>query len=171
MRRLSIRLSTTLEKMGYRTSHNTLQPVLGGWKKRTRGFVYQAMLKLSGRSSARIPEEDFVTPSWQGDRPYRPRPEEISEAAAQRLARLLMARGHREKPSLERFLKEAGRHLRRSQRSDRLLDFLATRTERVYGISRDKAGELLISAMSGRIAHEEEKLEAVDTFDPAEDES
>lgn len=43
-RQLAIRLSARIREMGYSRSHDTLQPVLGGWKKKTRLFVYRAML-------------------------------------------------------------------------------------------------------------------------------
>jgi len=43
-RQLAIRLSARIREMGYSRSPNTLQPILGGWKKKTRRFVYQAML-------------------------------------------------------------------------------------------------------------------------------
>jgi hypothetical protein len=43
-RQLAIRLSARIREMGYSRSHDTLQPILGGWKKKTRGFVYRAML-------------------------------------------------------------------------------------------------------------------------------
>lgn len=43
-RQLAIRLSARIREMGYSRSHDTLQPILGGWKKKTRRFVYRAML-------------------------------------------------------------------------------------------------------------------------------
>jgi len=46
---LAIRLSARIQEMGYSRSHNTLQPILGGWKRRTRRFVYRAMLVEHGR--------------------------------------------------------------------------------------------------------------------------
>ncbi|MFN0167045.1 MAG: hypothetical protein ACKV22_11510 [Bryobacteraceae bacterium] len=44
MRQLAIRLAARIREMGHSRSHDTLQPILGGWKKRTRRFVYRAML-------------------------------------------------------------------------------------------------------------------------------
>ena len=44
MRQLALRLASTIEHMGYSMSHNSIQPILGGWKKKTRRFVYRAML-------------------------------------------------------------------------------------------------------------------------------
>lgn len=43
-RQLAISLSARIREMGYSMRHDTLQPILGGWKKKTRRFVYQAML-------------------------------------------------------------------------------------------------------------------------------
>jgi hypothetical protein len=43
-RQLAIRLSARIREMGYSRSHDTLQPILGGWKKKTRRFVYRALL-------------------------------------------------------------------------------------------------------------------------------
>lgn len=46
MRRLALRLAAAVRRMGYPTSHNSIQPILGGWKKKARRFVYRAMLVL-----------------------------------------------------------------------------------------------------------------------------
>jgi len=43
-RQLAVRLSARIREMGYSRSHVTLQPILGGWKKKTRRFVYRTML-------------------------------------------------------------------------------------------------------------------------------
>lgn len=43
-RQLAIRLSAMIREMGYSRTHDTVQPILGGWKKKTRLFVYRAML-------------------------------------------------------------------------------------------------------------------------------
>jgi hypothetical protein len=43
-RQLAILLSARIREMGYSRSHDLLQPILGGWKKKTRRFVYRAML-------------------------------------------------------------------------------------------------------------------------------
>ena len=45
MRQLAIKVAATIRRMGYNSSHNTVQPILGAWKKKTRGYVYRAMLK------------------------------------------------------------------------------------------------------------------------------
>jgi hypothetical protein len=43
-RQLAIRVSAKIREMGYSRSHDTLQPILGGRKKKTRRFVYRALL-------------------------------------------------------------------------------------------------------------------------------
>ena len=61
MRQLSIRVAKTARRMGYAASHNTIQPILGGHKKRTRGFVYRALLKqIEGREREPIPEAHIL---------------------------------------------------------------------------------------------------------------
>ena len=60
MRQLSIRVAKSVRRMGFPTRHNTIQIILGGHKKRTRGFVYRAMLKQLRGVRDRIPEEHFV---------------------------------------------------------------------------------------------------------------
>ena len=45
-RQLALRLADAVRRMGYPTSHNSIQPILGGWKKKARRFVYRAMLVL-----------------------------------------------------------------------------------------------------------------------------
>ena len=43
-RQLALRLAQAVRAMGYSMGHNSIQPLLGGWKKRARGFVHRAML-------------------------------------------------------------------------------------------------------------------------------
>ena len=50
LRQLAVRLAARIQHMGYSRSQHTLQPILGGWKKRTRRFVYRAMLIEYDRS-------------------------------------------------------------------------------------------------------------------------
>lgn len=45
-RQLALRLADAVRRRGYPTSHNSIQPILGGWKKKARRFVYRAMLAL-----------------------------------------------------------------------------------------------------------------------------
>ena len=42
-RQLALRLARAVHQMGYSMSHNSIQPLLGGWKKKARRFVYRAM--------------------------------------------------------------------------------------------------------------------------------
>ena len=68
MRQLAIRVANTARRMGYATSCNTTQPILGGHKKRTRGFVYRALLKqVEGREREPIPEEHILRSHWAED--------------------------------------------------------------------------------------------------------
>jgi RNA polymerase sigma factor (sigma-70 family) len=64
MRQLAIRGAKCARRMGYLASHNTIQGILGGHKKRTRGFVYRAMLKQVSGSGDDVPEEHFVPSRW-----------------------------------------------------------------------------------------------------------
>jgi RNA polymerase primary sigma factor len=60
MRQLAIRVAKTARRMRYAASLDTIQPILGGHKKRTRGFVYRALLKQFEGAHDRIPEEHVV---------------------------------------------------------------------------------------------------------------
>jgi len=64
MRQLSIRVVKSARRMGYASSPSTVQPILGGFKKRTRGFVYRAMLKQIPGARDRIPTEHIVSSHW-----------------------------------------------------------------------------------------------------------
>lgn len=57
MRKLAIQVSREVEALGYATSPNTIQPILGGHKKKTRGFIYRALLHLDGAAATRVPHE------------------------------------------------------------------------------------------------------------------
>ncbi len=72
MRQLAIRVAKTARRMGYATSHNTIQPILGGHTSKTRGFVYRAMLKQLPGHRQRVPME-HVLPSHSAETtlPYR----------------------------------------------------------------------------------------------------
>ncbi|TKC97040.1 sigma-70 family RNA polymerase sigma factor [Polyangium fumosum] len=71
MRKLAIRISREVEAFGYATSPNTIQPILGGHKKKTRGFIYRAMLHLDGAAPTRVPEE-HVFGAPRGERTTEP---------------------------------------------------------------------------------------------------
>jgi len=61
MRQLSIRVAKSARRMGYATSPITVQQILGGHRKRTRGFVYRAMLRQIPGWRDHIPEEHIVS--------------------------------------------------------------------------------------------------------------
>jgi RNA polymerase primary sigma factor len=63
-RQLAIRVAKSARRMGYRASPSTVQPILGGYKKRTRGFIYRAMLKQIPGTRDRIPDEHIVPSHW-----------------------------------------------------------------------------------------------------------
>jgi hypothetical protein len=54
-RQLALRLTQAVRAMGYSMSHNSIQPLLGGWKKRARGFVHRAMLAELAREARSTP--------------------------------------------------------------------------------------------------------------------
>jgi hypothetical protein len=56
-RQLALRLADAVRRMGYPISHNSIQPILGGWKKKARRFVYRAMLALMEERWPRSLEE------------------------------------------------------------------------------------------------------------------
>ncbi len=61
LRQLAIRIERTIHKMGYAMSHHTIQRILAGHTTRTRGYVYRALLKQSGRGRrTRIPARHFI---------------------------------------------------------------------------------------------------------------
>ena len=64
MRQLAIRVAKSARRMGYATSPSTIQPILGGHKQKTRGFVYRAMLKQIPGTRDRVPEEHIVSSHW-----------------------------------------------------------------------------------------------------------
>ncbi len=129
MRKLAIQVSKTVAQMGYLRNPGSIQSVLGGHKKTTRGFVYRAVLRQLGtpKRNLAIPAEHFV-----GTRAHLPvcdaavTSEETQEARTQ----------HRDwRPTLEEYLEEANDYLPRA-RSPHFLPFVAYRAQRLYGIPR-----------------------------------
>lgn len=159
-RQLALRLAKIVRRMGFSMSHNTIQPVAGGWKKKTRGFLYRAMLKLLGRYSARIPEEHLVKARWELEAQSDDRMENPRQSILDRRAPILKPSPRWTKPNLSHYLNEAGRCLADSPRPERLLDFIAWRIERFYRISRAKATDLLKAAMCGRLREGDDDLDA-----------
>ena len=64
MRQLALRVSRTARSMGYSTSISSVQPILGGHKSRTRGFVYRALLKQITSREQRVPREHVRPSRW-----------------------------------------------------------------------------------------------------------
>jgi len=64
MRQLAIRVASCARRMGYASSLANVGPILGGHKKRTRGFVYRALLKQIPGTRERIPLEHIVPSRW-----------------------------------------------------------------------------------------------------------
>ncbi len=120
MRQLAILVAGTIRRMGYASSHNTIQPILGGWKKKTRGYVYRAVLKqFADRPSDKIPEEHIIGPVPGSEfAPAAPAPKKRS---TQRV------------PSLNTFLRNARKDLA-SAKSPHVAKLLALRAERIYGL-------------------------------------
>jgi hypothetical protein len=116
-RQLARRVCETLARMGYSSSPNTIQPILGGRRKKTRGFVQRALWSsLTARSSS------------NGERP-RGLGAPVRNAATSDST-----------PSLtwREFLRQAREYLP-SARSPHLVPLLAVRAERLYAIPRAKA--------------------------------
>ena len=63
-RQLSIRVAKSARRMGYASNPSTVQPILGGYKKRTRGFIYRAMLKQIPGARDRILHEHILPSQW-----------------------------------------------------------------------------------------------------------
>lgn len=126
MRQLAIRVAGTIRRMGYGSSHNTIQPILGGWKKKTRGYVYRAVQKqFANRQSDKIPEEHIIGPIPGAE--FAPPP----TAQTKR-------RGGQKVPSLNTFLRNAKKDLG-SAKSPHLARLLALRAERIYGLPAEEA--------------------------------
>lgn len=151
LRQLAQQMAVCIRRMGYTTSANTLQPILGGWKLRTRGYVYRAMRRqLDGKSRARIPADillsplPVVEPESAVTRGLDPQ-----EAAIARLAMALRSHRSRQRPTVDQFLRAARRYLPQAQ-SVNFLDFQAYRAERMFGIARDEARAQIVNGVRGR---------------------
>lgn len=130
MRQLAIRVAGTIKRMGYTSSHNTIQPILGGWKKKTRGYVYRAVLKqFPDRASDKIPDEHIIGAIPGAE--FAPPP----SAPTRR-------RSGARVPSLNTFLRNARKDLE-SAKSPHLARLLALRAERIYGLPAEDAAAKL----------------------------
>jgi len=119
-RQLAMRAFESLARMGYSSSLNTLQLILGGRRKKTRGFVQRALLELSDGSAARSPSSGER--KRELGRPVR------SGATSDGKSSLTWGE----------FLRQVREYLP-SARSPHLVPVLAVRAERLYGIPRAKA--------------------------------
>jgi uncharacterized short protein YbdD (DUF466 family) len=149
-RQLAIQVSETLDKMGYKRGHNAIQPVLGGWKKKTRGFVYRAMLmQFDVVSEVRIPEEHILEPPTKLHLALTEPPDTVErqdDEAARPVTRL------DGKPTAEDFLRAMREHHPGSL-APTFSDFAAYRAERNYGVPREMAkaiirGKLPVEALN-----------------------
>ncbi|MBI2376107.1 MAG: hypothetical protein HYV07_19090 [Deltaproteobacteria bacterium] len=124
MRQLALRVAQTVRKLGYDSSHNTIQPILGGWKKKTRGYVYRAVLRqFPGREDEEIPPEHIVGPVAS------PEVEPTHEAA-------------RKASSLDAFVADARRRLPRSK-SQSFAKLAAARAEKLYGVPSEEVERMI----------------------------
>lgn len=132
-RELARRLCKTLTRRGYSSSPSTIQPILGGRRKKTRGFVHRALRELCNGSTARS--------SYSGKR---------KRGLGPPVRNIATDNGE---PSLRwrEFLRRAREYLA-SARSPHLVPLLAVRAERLYGIPRVKA-EARILGRKGSPGH------------------
>jgi hypothetical protein len=148
MRKLAIRVTSTIRRMGYSMSLNAVQALLGGHKKRTRGFVYRAMLKqFEAREEARIPDEQILKSLREASQVSH-KYSVVSEKT------LSDKRGAGGKSSLKDYLSRAQEYLPQA-RSRAFLKFVAFRAERLFGIPRDKAQAWILSHRNAIPAAEE----------------
>lgn len=119
-RRLARSVCESLARMGYSSSANTIQPILGGRRKKVRGFVHRALLELGNGRTARSPS------SGQRTRGLGTPVRNVATSDG--------------KPSFtwREFLRQVREYLS-SARSPHLVPLLAVRAERLYGIPRAKA--------------------------------
>jgi hypothetical protein len=147
-RALAVRTYKTARRMGYACTLYTIQCILGGRRKKTRGFIYRAMLKQFGRGPARIPVEHLITAGQRaGTGMEAPGIHDAGTAGKNRSG----TRARRRSPvptELESSIQEARRYLRASPRSEHLEDFLAFRIACSHEVSRDRATAMLMSRES-----------------------
>ncbi|MDA2925234.1 hypothetical protein MYX65_11405 [Acidobacteria bacterium AH-259-L09] len=139
MRQLAIRVSKTVRRMGYASTHNTIQPILGGHREKTRGFIYRAMLnQFKGRVRCKIPDKHLIKvgrnlqTNQSGEKPEEARTNRPLLLKGSRAPR------SRRKATLEQYLSEARSYLPVA-RSPHFLSFVTFRAERLYAIPRKEA--------------------------------
>jgi hypothetical protein len=137
LRRLAVRAVRSVRRMGYSAGLSTIQPILSGRKRKTRGFIYRAVARQLGRGG-RIPE---------GDRIRSPRSLDAAGGTAspgsRRMAEAFSRAARSPRPPLANYLGEVRTYLGKPVRSSHLRGFLALRVERAYGIPRGRAARLL----------------------------
>jgi hypothetical protein len=60
-RKLALRIAATTRRMGYDTSHHTIQPILAGGRKKTRGYIERAMLSQFEEDAAQSAPQPSVS--------------------------------------------------------------------------------------------------------------
>ena len=70
-RQLAIRVSDRLGEIGYSCGRNTVQTILGGWKNRTRGYVYRALREVCS-APIEMPRQRNEQATIQGTGTRRP---------------------------------------------------------------------------------------------------
>lgn len=68
MRQLAIRMTDTVRAMGYATSSNTIQPILGGHKKKARGYVFRALRQQFPEKGESVPTTRTQLHNWQASK-------------------------------------------------------------------------------------------------------
>lgn len=166
MRQLALKVAQTVRKLGYSTSHNTIQPILGGWKQRTRGYVYRAMLmQFEDGRSTEIPGGHIITGQRSsssssasadgdadGDGPAEDAPAPVAPIRAvsppRPVAAVAPQRTSTSRPASESdvtlagFLKEAKKSLPKA-RSPMMARLLALRANRLFGVEVDEITDML----------------------------
>lgn len=147
-RALALKVAEVVRDMGYSTSHNTVQPVLAGTRKKTRGYIYRATMKVvTGEETPSIPDSHVLRKRvGRAERPpielERPAAEE-GEAAEGAEARSEATAGITD-PELVEFLEEARRRLEESGDREEASS-AAMRAERLFGIPRAEAESIIMN--------------------------
>jgi len=133
-RELARRLAETLARMGYCSSPSTIQPILGGRRKKTRGFIHRALLAQVHLRAVRSPSSrtrarGLPTPARNG-----------------------ASSDENPQPTWRAFLRR-GREYLPSARSPHLVALLAVRAERLYGIPRAEAEAQILGQKQLRRRH------------------
>lgn len=198
MRQLALRVAQTVRRMGYSTSHNTIQPILGGWKQRTRGYVYRAMLmQFEDGRGTEVPKHHVITSMRTGaggememgddavsESDDEPAPAAFAPAApaSSRSNPALDARAPEPRRSsksddvtLEGFMRDARKSLPKA-RSPLMARLLALRANRLFGVEVDEATDMITAEKGnkrnrGHSTMANDEVEVVPTDDLATDEA